>query len=100
MEEKHERRVFIVDVCKLALLSRRIFLPTAIRRHFPPRFFAAFETREYPTRRGIMRRNYGILHSTFSYSAILLQVRIVHPRNPTKTGPTRSYYSKKRFGKM
>lgn len=51
MEEKHERRVFIVDVCKLALLSRRIFLPTAIPRHFPPRS-AAFDTREYPTRRG------------------------------------------------
>ena len=86
MEEEHERRVFIVDVCKLALLSRRIFLPTVVPRHFPPRFFAASDTREYPTRTGITRRNYGTLHSTFSYSAILPQVRrIVHPRNPTKT---------------
>ena len=99
MEEKHERRVFIVDVCKLALLSRRIFLPTVVPRHFPPRFFAASDTREYPTRTGITRRNYGTLHSTFSYSAILPQVRrIVHPRNPTKT---RSYYSIwKRFRKI
>lgn len=95
MEEKHERRVFIVDVCKLALLSRRIFLPTVVPRHFPPRFFAASDTREYPTRTGITRRNYGTLHSTFSYSAILPQVRrIVHPRNPTKT-----YLLTTRFGK-
>lgn len=72
MEEKHTAaRVY----------CRRVQARVTFPPHFPsfPSFHATFllasrrfDTREYPTRSDITRRNYGILRSTFSYSAILL----------------------------